>query len=112
MHDLQVIDEPWSIILIAIGAPDVCDKETAEMVITNPKLNGRFMNFVNLADHDVRIRGGNSDSVWSHCIAPFPLPRRYRNVTINGTSTSRTSPSLRLRRQSGGSSDSIRNIIA
>jgi hypothetical protein len=46
MHDLQVVDKPWSIISIAFGAPDVCDKETAEMVTTNPKLNGCFMNFL------------------------------------------------------------------
>jgi len=65
MHDLQIVDEPGSIISIAFGAPGVCDKKTTEMVTTNPKLNGRFMNFVNSADHDVRPRlryilGGNA----------------------------------------------------
>jgi hypothetical protein len=43
MHDLQIVDEPGSINSVAFGAPDVCDKKTAEMGTTNPKLNGRFM---------------------------------------------------------------------
>jgi hypothetical protein len=65
MHDFLFVDEPGSIISIAFGALDVCDKKTAEMVTTNPTLNGRFMNFVNSADHDVRphpryVLGGNT----------------------------------------------------
>jgi len=53
--DLQIKDDPNSIISIAFGAPHVCDQKIADKVNINSNFKGRFINFVNEADPVPRL---------------------------------------------------------
>ncbi len=54
LRDLQIKDDPNSIISIAFGAPHVCDEKVAEEV-NKSNLNERFINFVDEADPVPRL---------------------------------------------------------
>jgi hypothetical protein len=54
-RDLQIKDDPNSIISIAFGAPHVCDEKVAEEVNKNSNFKERFINFVNEADPVPRL---------------------------------------------------------
>jgi hypothetical protein len=53
--DLQIKDDPNSIISIAFGAPHVCDEKVAEEVNKKSNFKERFINFVNEADPVPRL---------------------------------------------------------
>ncbi len=55
LRDLQIKDEPNSIISIAFGAPHVCDEKVAEEVNKKSNFKERFINFVNEADPVPRL---------------------------------------------------------
>ncbi len=55
LSDLQIKDDPNSIISIAFGAPHVCDQKVAEEVNINSNFKERFINFVNEADPVPRL---------------------------------------------------------
>jgi len=54
LRDLQIKDDPNSIISIAFGAPHVCDEKLAEEV-NKSDFKDRFINFVNEADPIPRL---------------------------------------------------------
>jgi hypothetical protein len=54
LRDLQIKEDPNSIISIAFGAPHVCDEEFAEELNTS-NFKERFINFVNEADPVPRL---------------------------------------------------------
>jgi hypothetical protein len=54
LRDLQIKDDPNSIISIAFGAPHVCDEKVAEEV-NKSNFKERFINFVNEADPVPRL---------------------------------------------------------
>lgn len=54
LRDLQIKDDPNSIISIAFGAPHVCDEKVAEEV-NKSNFNERFINFVDEADPVPRL---------------------------------------------------------
>jgi len=55
LRDLQIKDDPNSIISIAFGAPHVCDEKVAEKVNKKSNFKERFINFVNEADPVPRL---------------------------------------------------------
>jgi hypothetical protein len=55
LRDLQIKDDPNSIISIAFGAPHVCDEKLAEEVHKKSNFKERFINFVNEADPVPRL---------------------------------------------------------
>jgi len=55
LRDLQIKDDPNSIISIAFGAPHVCDEKLAEEVNKKSNFKERFINFVNEADPVPRL---------------------------------------------------------
>ncbi len=55
LRDLQIKDDPDSIISIAFGAPHVCDEKFAEEVNKKSNFKERFINFVNEADPVPRL---------------------------------------------------------
>ncbi len=63
LFDLQIKDNPNSIISIAFGAPHVCDEKVAKEVNKKSNFKARFINVVNEADPS-RAFSTTSEALW------------------------------------------------
>jgi len=100
LRDLQIKDDPDSIISIAFGAPHVCDEKVAEEVNKKSNFTERFINFVNEADPVPRLlhnlRGTVAAGLGAQGTELFTSPdaKSWKNLVDQLTSNNRKETNL------------------